>query len=72
MATIEEVRSVIDELVTLPENVDREFKLESLNMDALDWAELAMALEEEFEKKVDVQVFDKFKTIGDIVSHFSV
>ena len=52
------------EEVTLATNL-----IENLGADSLDWMEMVMECEEEFDVTIPDTAYQKFKTIGDIVSY---
>lgn len=67
------VREIIaDQLGLGEDDVQLDSSLtDDLGADALDFMELVMACEEEFEVEIDDEDAEKFKTIADVVSYLS-
>lgn len=65
MTTLERVLDVVTDAVVLPDNMSEDTVIEDLQLDSLDFAELVMAIEEEFDTS-DEEV-EGWKTFGDIV-----
>ncbi|MBC7766019.1 MAG: acyl carrier protein [Hyphomonadaceae bacterium] len=67
----EKIRAVIvDQLGVDEDEVTMEASfLDDLGADSLDIAELAMAMEEEFELQISDGEIDKIQTVGDVVNY---
>ena len=69
MSVEERVREVAEQIVGLPDDVDRDTEISELGLDSLDVTEFIMELEEEFDITIADDAVDGFKTFGDIVEY---
>lgn len=70
MATVEQrVRDVAGDIISLPEDADRDLKLSELGLDSLDITEFVMELEEEFDFTVNEDAAQKWQTLGDVIDY---
>jgi acyl carrier protein len=69
MTTLERVLDVVTDAVVLPDNMSEDTVIEDLQLDSLDFAELVMAIEEEFEVDTSDEEVQGWTTFGDIVDY---
>lgn len=74
MSTEETLRVLLeDHFGSAPEKVTLHASLiDDLGLDSLDWVELQMALEEQFNINVDDEKASAWLTVGDVVSYVNV
>ena len=69
MTTEERIREVVNEISALPEDAGRELPFLDLGLDSLDYTEVVMELEEEFDINIPDDAAEKIQTIGEAVKH---